>query len=44
MPEDKKITSKYSEKKRGGVEVNHQRHPASGIPWCELCQRENRHS
>ena len=25
-----------------GVERNHTRHPACGIPWCKLCAKEDR--
>jgi len=32
----------YAAKKKSGVEANHDRHPASGIPWCSLCQKEQR--
>ena len=45
MPEEKpkKPASRYSLKRRGGCELNHARHPKTGIPWCELCTREGRH-
>jgi len=42
MKEGKKSTSRYAKKHKGGCEVNHQRHPAKGIPWCSLCERERR--
>jgi hypothetical protein len=32
----------YAAKRKAGVEVNHQRHPASGIRWCSLCWAEGR--
>lgn len=43
MAEPKKPTSSYAQKRKSGCEINHKRHPGKGIPWCELCQRENRH-
>lgn len=32
----------YANKRHGGCEVNHERHPKSGIPWCEKCIKEGR--
>lgn len=38
----KKPTSQYALKHRQGCEMNHRRHPASGVPWCENCKKEKR--
>jgi len=40
MAEDKKVTSKYSIKRKNGCEINHKRHPKIGIPWCSLCNKQ----
>lgn len=32
----------YGLKRKLGIQTNHFRHLASGIPWCPLCQREGR--
>jgi len=42
MPDDKERTSRFALKAKGGIEINHQRHPKNGVPWCELCIKENR--
>lgn len=34
--------SKYMQKQKSGCQVNHARHSKAGIPWCSLCQKENR--
>lgn len=39
---EEKTESRYSRKRKTGVEINHKRHPKTGIPWCELCQKEGR--
>jgi hypothetical protein len=39
--ETKPKTSKYAEKRRGGVKSNHARHSVS-VPWCLHCQEEEK--
>lgn len=38
----RKPVAKYAKKRRLGVEINHRKHPASGVPWCGKCIEEGR--